>query len=823
MKASVVASVAAQLFALAACGSDSEPPPVVATLGGLAVEVYPSPARIVISAGDVVVFDGLPGGEVDADSETPHVAAAVRDGDATYEFQFGSFRIEDTADTAPWSGVREFGEARVDGASIVFELRGRGGDRLGTGAIVEAGDGELTIELAAEGDADRASIAFGCQPDEHFLGLGGQSFDVDHRGQTVPIWVQEDGIQKSEDDFYDGFGVWFIQGRRHSTHTPMPMFLSSRGYAMALDTPYRSIFAMCSEADDVVRIEAWENRLALRLFYGPSPAESIAKMTAWVGRPDVPPAFAFAPWLDAIYGEDNVRRVAQKLRAEGVASSVIWSEDWRGGNDEALGYTLEEDWEVDRDIYPNFETLAGELHDEGFKFFIYHNTFLDQEVPAHAEAVAGGHTIKNADGEVYLFDGVKFRETTLLDMSSPAAVDWAKQKFRDSLELGADGYMADFAEWLPTDAVLASGEDATARHNLYPVDWAKLNKELFDDMYAEDGIERLFFVRAAYLGSQSHVSVVWAGDQQTDWCKGDGMPSVIPIGIGLGVTGFPYYGHDIAGYMSQYTEPTSRELWYRWVTLGALSPVMRTHHGRSARDNWSWESDLESTAHFARWAQLHMRLHPYLYGLASDAADTGLPMFRPLAIAYPDFDPGWTSTDQFMLGDRIIVAPIVEQGATSRQVMLPAGDFYPLLGGAAVTGTFDATAAIEDIPAYVPAGAVLVLLPDGVDTAVEVAITSAATPMSAVADDREVWLYPGGASSWTEAGGELRYDWDGAAVTTAPTTATFESADTPVTTGPGYIEVEVSGPGTIRFEGGATLVIEGGQLGRVVRARLFTP
>lgn len=810
------------LLLIGACGDGDDPPPVTAALGGLDVEVYPSPARIVISAGDVVLYDGLPGGDVDTDSETPHVAAAVRDGEATYEFQFGAFRIEDTANTQPWDGVSEFGDVRVDGASIVFEMRA-GGDRVGAGVIAEAGDGEVTIELSAEGDNDRASVAFACDPDEHFLGLGGQSFDVDHRGQTVPIWVSEDGIQKSEDDYYDGFGVWFIQGRRHSTHTPMPMYISSRGYAMALDTPYRSIFAMCSEADDVVRIEAWDSRLALHLFHGPTPAEAIDKMTAWVGRPDVPPEFAFAPWLDAIFGEDNVRRVAQKLRAEGVASSVIWSEDWRGGNDEALGYTLEEDWEVDRDIYPNFETLADELHDEGFKFFIYHNTFLDEEVPAHAEAVAGGHTIKNADGDVYLFDGVKFRETTLLDLSSPSAVDWAKGKYRDSLELGSDGYMADFAEWLPTDAVLASGDDATGFHNLYPVEWARLNKELFDDMYDVDGIERLFFVRSAYLGSQPLVSVVWAGDQQTDWCKGDGMPSIVPMGIGLGVTGFPYYGHDIAGYMSQFTEPTSEELFYRWVTLGALSPVMRTHHGRSARDNWNWESDAATTAHFARWAQLHMRLHPYLYGLAQIASDTGAPMFRPLAYDYPEFELGWTSTDQFMLGDRIVVAPVMEQGATSRQVSLPPGIFYPLLGGAPVTGTFDAAAPMTEIPAFVPAGTVLVLLPDGVDTAVETAITSSAVPMSAVGDDRELWLYPGGASEWTELGGDLRYDWDGASVGSAPGSATFEGSDAPITNGGGYVEVEVMGPGTLTFDSGATLVIEGGKAGRVVRVRVYDP
>jgi alpha-glucosidase (family GH31 glycosyl hydrolase) len=82
------------------------------------------------------------------------------------------------------------------------------------------------------------------------------------------------------------------------------------------------------------------------------------------------------------------------------------------------------------------------------------------------------------------------------------------------------------------------------------------------------------------------------------------------MGIGLGVTGFPYYGCDIAGYMSQFTRPSTKELWFRWAALGALTPVMRTRHGKSATENWSWERDAETTAHFKRWAGLHF--HPCL-------------------------------------------------------------------------------------------------------------------------------------------------------------------------------------------------------------------
>lgn len=798
------------MIALAACGSGGSAveEPVEAQLAGFTVRVQSDPARMVVTSADgAVLIDGLPGGPAGAQYEPPLVAAAFRAATATYEMQVGSFRIEETR-VDPWAGAPRFTELRAEADAIAFAIDGGG-----VGRIAAAGDGHLTITLTGPDTANRASWAFGCDPDEHFLGFGGQTAAVDHRGDTVPLWVSEDGITKVDTDFYD-VGIWFLHGRLHSTHTPMPMYVSSRGYGLLLDTPYRSIFAMCSEgAGDAVRVEAWERELRAHVFYGPSPREVVERMTAHVGRPELPPAFAFAPWLDAIFGEDNVRRVATALRDADVPSAVIWSEDWRGASDDGIGYVLDEDWEVDRELYPNFEQLAGELHDLGFKLLIYHNSFLDARVPAHAEAKAGGYTIQDDSGEVYLFTGVKFEDSTLLDLSNPEARAWAKQKYRDSLELGADGYMADFAEWLPTDAVLHEG-DALAAHNLYPVEWARLNKELFDEMYADDGIERLFFVRSAYVGSQPLVSVVWAGDQQTDFTPDDGMASVVPIGIGLGMTGFPYFGHDIAGYMSQLTEPVTRELWFRWVTFGALSPVMRTHHGREARMNWNWESDAESTAHFARWARLHQQLFPYLYAMAAESAATGAPMFRPLAFDYPAWEPGWSLMDQYMLGDRIVVAPVFEPGATARDVALPDGTFYPLLGGPAVQAG-ELPAAVDEIIALVPAGTLLALLPPDVDTVVAADPSTGVVTMADAADDRELWLWPGGQSELTEVGG-LRYTWTATSLTGPITSATFNG--NPVTIAE---PLELTGPGTLVLNGGdAELVIEDGAADRAITVRV---
>jgi alpha-glucosidase len=589
--------------------------------GGVQIRVESDPARVRIrDAQQNLLWDGLDAGSFGA-------------GKASFAFSFGAFKIEETSPTA-WTPIARLAKVLQRSNGVEFVLLAADGSDLGSGDVTEAGPGEVVVRLkGTAAGMNRASIRAKCLPDEHFLGLGGQSFDVDHRGQVVPLWVQEDGISKADTDVFGG--DWMLKGRRHSTHTPMPIYLSSRSAAVWLETDHRAVFSLCPP-DDVatVTLEAWEPNVRLHVFAGTEsqndagmPERALQRLTERLDRPALPPAFAFAPWVDAMYGSENVRRVAKKLRDLKIPASVIWTEDWRGGTKDGDDYTLDEDWNVDTKLYPDFAQLAQDLHDQGYKFLTYNNTFLTQDADVYAEAVQLGHTIRKADGQPYLFGSAKFVPASLLDTTSPAAVAWAKSVYRKGLEAGADGWMADFCEWLPHDAMLASGEDPMAVHNRYAVDCARMNHELLDAQNAKDAIERLFFVRSAWPGSQPLVSVVWAGDQQTDFQAGDGLPSVIPIGLGLGVTGFPYYGHDIGGYMTTMAEgPTSKELWFRWASLGALSPVMRTHHGKSPFANWNWESDAETTAHFKRWATLHAQLFPYLYGMAKIAADTGLPL-----------------------------------------------------------------------------------------------------------------------------------------------------------------------------------------------------
>jgi sulfoquinovosidase len=785
------------------------------------------------------------------------VFVAIGEDTATVESAFGSFKFSDDISTQRWRSVDALDSVRLsdDATAIEFNLLSSG-TIAGTGRatfVTVNDDGSAAqpftqVQLRAPG-AGRLSMASTCANSEKFVGLGGQSFNVNHRGQKVPLWVQEDGIGKDDIDDDDYQGVWFFTGRRHSTHTPMPMMLSSRGYALVVDSNARSIFSLCRDDNPVARYETWDDYLVVNLFaaanvqdvYGNSVAsqqtlhDALHAMLTWVGKPDPVPMLVFAPWIDAIFGDANVKRVADALRRAGIAASAIWTEDFRGAVQGAQDYTLEEDWRSDDVLYPRIDQLTARLHSQGYAFLTYANTFIDTTADIHDEAFAGNYTIKNSSGAPYEFDGVKFNQSTMLDLSNPQAATWAKGVYGDMLNKGGDGWMADFAEWLPADAVMASGVRGGLEHNRYPIRWAQLNHELLGrGSLNPSGRDRIWFMRSAWLRSQPFMQVVWAGDQQTDFNTGDGIASVIPIGLGLGVTGFPYFAHDIAGYISRGVSPTSQDLFYRWVTFGALTPVMRTHHGRDAMRNVQWETDPGTIAHMRRWTRLHMQLVPYLMGSAAAYQAGSAPLFRLIALDFPDEDWAWDIRDEYLLGDRILVAPVVTAEATSRMVRLPRGVWLPLLGGPAVTSVGDAVsvaAARTEIPAFVPQGTMLVLFPEGVDTVLQAPASASINTAANVGADREVWLFPGVAeqrnqatAGWHDEFGPAsitQWHWTGRPLTAgAAVSATFKGVSVAVRVEGSDSVVTVVGDGELVFAGGGTLKIQRGNLTAKLTIRL---
>ena len=654
----------------------------------------------------------------------------VSAGSARYDMEFGMFDLVEDFDDVVRADALAIDAVDDDFVDVAWT---RGGEPVATTRI--AFDDGVVLTTTAP-DAARVFVGTRCAPDHHFLGLGAQTADVDHRGQIVPLWVSEQGIGKSDDDELPT--VWQVVGRRHTTHVPMPAFVRSDGTAVVVDTPAFARFDLCKSSDDTASFEVWDDVAVVRVLPADSPMAAQQKLSRALGRPRLLPPYAFAPWNDAIFSEQDVRDFAAFLRAEQIPSSVIWSEDWRGGQRSGDLYRLDEDWRLDRAQYPTYEDMTTSLRAQGFAHQVYFNTFVTQGGDVFDEITAAGHAVKSAStGAPVLFSGPdrEFSPTALLDLSNEGARAYMKREhLQQALQLGARGWMADYAEWMPVDDVaLDGGEDPAKFHNRYAVEWARLNREAVTEAGLLD--EVVTFSRSGHLGSPPVVDVLWAGDQRTSFAADDGLPTIIPIGIGTATTGFGYFAHDIAGYQSSTNDPATKELFFRWTELGAFTPVMRTHHGTHAAQNHNLRSDADSTAHWKRYAEIHTRLYPSLRAQAvamtsPDDDDDGdkavgagfgaLPLWVPMPLRFPDDELSWSLKDQVLLGPSLLVAPVVVDGATSRTVHLPAGRFvaFPMPGAA--DGTLatsrqsyigpvdvDVPAPLGEIPVFMPAGAIV--------------------------------------------------------------------------------------------------------------------
>lgn len=718
-----------------ACG------PGTPTLGGLKLETTETSFKVL--ADKQVLVDSYAG-------EGAYAAVAVRNAKARYEMSYGAWRITDGS--GEWKQGKRFEWKQVTPTLATGFWRDATGAILVNVEASSPGAGEVALRFtAADPEMNRMSLAFRCDGADHFLGFGAQADGIDHRGQTVPIWTSEPGIGKQlENDEYPD--VWFLVGTRHASSYGLPTWVSNRGYLGVVESDRRTVFELCSKQEDAFRIEVWGNSATLWLFEG-SPARSLVRATGRVlGRPMRPPPLAFAPWNDAIFGSQKVRDFAKLLRDNDIPSSAIWTEDFRGGTEQGDAYRLVEDWDIDRTLYPGAEALAAELKDSGFSWQAYFNTFLVTQNPVFDAALAGNHFVKNDQGEPYLFSGVTFKDTGLADLSNPATREFVKSYMRQALDIGFTGWMADFGEWLPHDAVLASGEDPLEAHNRYAGEWARLNKEVLDER-ASDGVQRLFFSRAGWLRSNAVTPVVWAGDQRTSFQRDDGLPTVIPMGINLGLAGVSTYGSDVSGYQSGTNPPPTRELFFRWTSLGALSPVMRTHHGTNARQGVKLDADAETMAHYRRWARFHIQLFPYFDAHSAEAETTGVPIIRGLPLMFPADEQVWGISDEYLLGGAMLVAPVVDEGATSREVYVPAGDWVSWDGAQRVTGPVKVMVAapVSEVPLFVRAGAVIPRLPETVDTLIPAQPPT--VDLDDVKNERSLLFFPGAESQFMERDG----------------------------------------------------------------------
>jgi alpha-glucosidase len=614
-------------------------------------------------------------------ADEPWLYAGV--GRARYDMYRGNFQIEDRLmEKVALKDAAVGPEEEGGGVTVTFS---RGGlYPVKVRFAREEGRGVARF-LEAEPGVNRLWMRLVAKPDEHVYGCGEQFSHFDLRGRHFPLWTAEQGVGRNKNTY-----ITFLAdkedkagGDYYSTFFPQPTFVSSRKYYAHVEATAYADFDFRDERFH--ELQVWQVPERIVFESASTYIELLGKLTGLLGRQPELPDWAYdGVWIGVQGGTDVVQRKLERCLAFGVKVGGIWAQDWQGVRFTSFGKRLMWNWIWNRELYPDLDERIRRWNGQGIRFLGYINPYVAREGHLFREASERGYLARTEAGGDYLVDFGEF-EAGIVDFTNPAACAWYKEVIKNNLiGFGLSGWMADFGEYLPTDVVLHSGDSAERMHNAWPALWARINREAVEE--AGKAGEIVFFMRAGFTGSQRDCPMMWAGDQNVDWSVDDGLPSVIPAALSLGMTGCGLHHSDIGGYTTLFGMKRTKELFMRWAELGAFTPLMRTHEGNRPDDNWQFDSDDDTLRHFARMSRVHAALKDYLKAVVRENAESGVPVMRPLFLHYEDDARAYTEQYEYMLGRDLLVAPVLEENRTDWTVYLPREAWVHLWTGTAYPG-----------------------------------------------------------------------------------------------------------------------------------------
>jgi alpha-D-xyloside xylohydrolase len=613
----------------------------------------------------------------------------------------------------------------VDGVHQAdFESTDRAGSYRGGKLLlsVEPTDGRaLAVTVSTRsGEPHELRLRLRSDDETRYYGTGERFHSLNQRGFILPIRV---------DDRYGNKGV--------GTHKPVPFFMSTKGFGVWLDSTAPAELDLSGTARFDTDIEMRGSSMRVVFIAGPRLDEILETFTGLTGRSPVPPAWAFGLWKsrDVHRNREDVLEDVEKLRRFGIPASVLVIDSpWE------TGYN---DFNMNREQFTEPEALFRRVEELGFNLALWLTPMInvrnvidmkgiEPKTATFDEAAAKGVLVETSDGEVALTEWWK-GAGGLVDFTDPAAKAWWFGQLAKTRKWGVKAFKCDDGEgnFVP-DAVFADGTPAWLMKNRYSDLYNGAMQEYVEKELGGDGV---LIVRSGFTGVQKY-PFAWAGDNYADFSFDDGLPSVVVAGQNAALSGISLWGSDIAGYAGT----PDRELFIRWTQFATFVPFMQVH---MTSNLGPWDFDEETLEIFREFAVLRSQLFPYLYDAVHETARTGMPVIRPMVLAFPGDGDAHKQIHQYMFGPELLVAPMISRG-TSRSVYLPAGSWYDYWTRERHEGpmTIEAAAPLSRIPLYVRSGAILPMLPADVQTLVS-RHPRMASSVSAIDGRRILEVWPG--------------------------------------------------------------------------------
>jgi len=589
---------------------------------------------------------------------------------------------------------------------------------LGAGSvsISRPGRDRLLLELDAPPGALRLGVAWKLEPGERLTGLGARhGLDFDQRGRRVQLGADRryTGPDCPEEMLDQG-------GIPQGDYAPVPWLLSSAGWAAWLETagPGAEFDLGGDEASISARAAAGPFRL--HLFTSPTPAANLRALLRETGMPALMPEWAYGHWKsrDVYEHQDDVE------------------DDWRGYRESELpldAIVIDSPWETQYNTwrfnphqFPNAPGMIEEMREDGVRTVVWVTPWVNLEsvdgqkppdaasealhrepAPNYTEGAAEGHFVRNADGDPHV--GRWWMGTgSVVDFTSAAARDWWSDLARHVFELGVEGVKADDGEgyYFPPDCRFADGRRGAEAAWDFGALYRQVTQDSLDAVHGPG--RGVVFGRCGWSGQQA-TGMLWGGDQASDFWS---LRALLASLLTSAASGFSNLSHDVGGYLGRrLAERCEPELLVRWAQLGALTPLMQAH-GRFQQEAWTYGGDVLD--HYREAVLLHERLVPYIRAAAATAARTCLPAMRPLCLVDPGDPEGWSIADSYFLGPALWVAPVMDEGARSREAYLPRGEWIDWWTGERLEGgrRVEAEAPLGRIPLWVRSGSLVVTYPE---------------------------------------------------------------------------------------------------------------
>lgn len=489
--------------------------------------------------------------------------------------------------------------------------------------------------------------------DEKIYGLGERFTPFVKNGQQVDMW-NEDGGTSSE-----------------IAYKNIPFHITNKGYGVLVDNEGDVSYEIASEKVSRLQFSVAGERLGYYFILGKTPMGTVQKYTELTGRPALPPAWSFGLWLTTSfttnYDEETVNSFIQGMKDREIPLHVFHFDCYWMDAYEWCSFA----W--DEKAFPDPKSRLKKLKDEGLHICVWINPYIAQKSPLFAEACRKGYLIRKKNGGVWQTDMWQ-PGMGVVDFTNPDAARWYQDKLKTLLDMGVDCFKTDFGERIPVrDVVYYDNSDPVKMHNYYTYLY---NRTVFELLERERGRgEAVLFARSATVGGQKF-PVHWGGDCTANYLS---MAETLRGGLSLACAGFGFWSHDISGF----EQTASPDLYKRWSAFGLLSSHSRLHGSASYRVPWLF--DEQACEVLKTFVRIKCRLMPYLYGQAVLSHTQGIPMMRPMFLAFPEDRSCETLDRQYMLGDSLLAAPVFKESGEV-DYYLPKGKWVHFFTGEVCEG-----------------------------------------------------------------------------------------------------------------------------------------